>query len=315
MSWFGFKIHHAPWELRVMRLLLAVLVYRNLPKPTVAAQPHPHGIAQLVDLTFLADPQVFAVLKGLLLVPLALFVWGRWMAPSLTYILALWTGVWTLNQSQGAIGHGNQIVGLIVLALWLAHTLGSWLWRRGAPWRRPGLTLDDLSIYWVQQMIAAAYVVAGISKLARSGFQLAPFLPCWLLDVQYMPVQITKTHEELYYAVLKPELLERSAQLAGLFAAHPDLTRLFFSGGLFLELLAFLLLINRAWAAGIGVALYLMHAMIGLTMLLHFSLNQYVILIFLVNVPYWAMVAARSLRARVDGSVAPTPAGPAPTGR
>lgn len=306
MSWFGFHTHYADWELRVMRLLFAVLVFAYLTKPSVAALPHPNGVAQFVDLTFLADARVFGALKGLMLVPLTLFVWGRWMSLSLTYILALWVGSWTLEQSQGAIGHASQIVALVLLAMWLGYAVGPWFWRRTG-FRQPGLTLDDLSMYWVQQMIAAAYVVAGVSKLVRSGVQLAPLLPRWLADVQYIPVQIVKTHHEAYYTLPNPELLERSQRLAGFFALHPDLTRLFFGGGLAVELLAFLLLINRAWAAWIGLSMLVMHVMVELTMELRFTMNQLVVLVFLVNVPYWAVIAARHFRSRLPGPWRPTP--------
>lgn len=294
MSWFGFDTHHARWELRTMRLLFALVLFWGIFRPPVAAMPHPHGVAHLVDLTFLADPQVFAVLKSLLIVPLALFVWGRWMAVSLTFITAFWIGSWTLIESQGAIGHGSQIAGLVLLAMWLAYVVGPWLRRREGVWaRRPDLTLDDLAIYWVHQVIAAAYVVAGVSKLTTTGFQLVPFLPRWLVRVQYIPVQITKTHEEEYYAFLDPEQLERAQVLGDLFALNPDLTRFIFSGGLVLELLAFLLLIDRRWAAGMGVALIMMHVMISLTMNLHFTMNIWVALIFLINVPYWLAQGAR----------------------
>jgi hypothetical protein len=298
---FGFRVHYGTWELRIMRLLLAWLVVDSLRRPAVAAAPHPHGLAQLVDLTFLADPRIFATLEWVLLVPLALFVWGRWMAVSLTYVLALFVGTFTLRNSQGAIGHSTQIVGLVLLAMWLAYTVGSLARLAGARSRRPDLTLHDLSIYWVHQFIAGAYMVAGVSKLTRSGIHLSPLLPAWMLDVQYAGVQITKTNEELYYATLDPTFLEQAATLGGFFVAHPDLTRVLFSGGLVLELLAFLLLIDRRWAAVIGVLLILMHTMISHTMNLSFRLNVYVVLIFLVNVPYWAAaLAARRSRTRVS---------------
>jgi hypothetical protein len=297
-SWFGFNTHYATWELRVMRLFFAVLVFWRLDRPAVAEAPHPHGIANLVDLTFLADPWVFTVLKSFLVVPLILFVWGRWMTVSLTLILAAMIGTQTLNQSQGAIGHRSQIVGLVLLALWLAYLVGPRLRRSRGTWWRADLTVDDLGIYWAQQMIAAAYCVAGITKLAVTGFQLVPLAPRWILNVQYIPVQITKTHEEAYYTAFDPEMLDRGRFLAELFVQNPDLTRLFFSGGLVLELFAFLLLMGRRWAAGMGVALIGMHMMIALTMHLHFWENVFVAAIFLVNVPYWLAVLGRTHESR-----------------
>ncbi|MGI9243657.1 MAG: hypothetical protein ACR2RV_22865, partial [Verrucomicrobiales bacterium] len=69
--------------------------------------------------------------------------------------------------------------------------------------------------------------------------------------------------------------------------AHPWLTRLMLTGGLVLELFAFLLLINRAWAAAIGISLIAMHLAIGELMGLHFPQNIQADFGMLVNAPFW----------------------------
>jgi len=70
-------------------------------------------------------------------------------------------------------------------------------------------------------------------------------------------------------------------------AEHPWTTRLFFSPGLFLELLAFVALWGRRPAAFIGMGLLIMHYVIGIVMGLRFSAHEWLLLIFLVNMPYW----------------------------
>jgi len=67
--------------------------------------------------------------------------------------------------------------------------------------------------------------------------------------------------------------------------------RLLFGGAFILELGALLALKNRAWACGIGLGLLAMHAGIHLVMHLRFVNHEWLILIFLVNVPWMVMAA------------------------
>jgi hypothetical protein len=68
---------------------------------------------------------------------------------------------------------------------------------------------------------------------------------------------------------------------------HPGWTIWIFGPGLFLELLAFVALWSRAVAFWIGLALVIMHRMIAVIMDLHFELNEWAVLIFFINLPWW----------------------------
>ena len=68
------------------------------------------------------------------------------------------------------------------------------------------------------------------------------------------------------------------------------------TSGLLLELLAFLALVGRKSAFAIGVMMIGLHVSISLVMHLHFPQNEQTCLIFLVNLPFWAVLAGRRLR-------------------
>jgi hypothetical protein len=76
---------------------------------------------------------------------------------------------------------------------------------------------------------------------------------------------------------------------------NPNVTRLFLGGGLLIELLAFLLLVNRVWALVVGAFILALHWGIDLTMGLNFKYQMAVVAIFLVNVPFWAGVLGKKI--------------------
>src|SRR5882672_4113454 len=114
-------------EALVTRLLCAALVIRAVPlRVPFTSQPHPTGLARVLDLTFLSSPAVMTALLLLLACSCVLYVAGRLILLALSIMLFMTVGPRTLIHSQGAVGHGHHIVALIVLAqlagyLWQAH--------------------------------------------------------------------------------------------------------------------------------------------------------------------------------------------------
>ena len=113
----------------------------------------------------------------------------------------------------------------------------------------------------------------------------------WIIDSPDVAVQIVKSHSQKYYEYLQPQWSDMGMTYANWITAHPWLTRIMLTGGLVLELFAFLLLINRAWAAAIGISLILMHLAIGELMALHFPQNIQGDFALLVNAPFWIFAA------------------------
>lgn len=108
----------------------------------------------------------------------------------------------------------------------------------------------------------------------------------WIAQLPNISVQILKTHGQQYINTQNPEIIERGWLIAEWISNNPNLVRTIFGSALYLELFAFLALLNRPAGIALGAGLWIMHSAIAYTMELHFSVNQWVILLFLVNVPF-----------------------------
>jgi hypothetical protein len=145
------------------------------------------------------------------------------------------------------------------------------------------------------QVIAAAYVIAGVIKLMRTK-------GLWIIESPNLSVQLMKTNAQNYYDKLQTDaVFEQRAALAQYMIDNPNLTRLFLGGGLFIELFAFLLLLNRRWALVMGFFILSLHWGIEMTMGLNFKYQMAVVAIFLVNVPFWVGVVCKMSGKKDDG--------------
>lgn len=307
---------HAAWEVLLMRLLFAGGIYflsLRLMVPEVLpgawfesggfaretlglrASEHklsgfseakePVGIGLLIDLTFLSGEAVGKWVHWVALGALLVYVTGFLLPFSTLVLFALHCTIFTLNNSKGAIHHGYQIFTVVLLAqvcvLWVPWLVRAWPpLRKILPEHRAGLHRRDLFVYYSQLAVAGVYMIAGLSKMLRSHVK-------WIIDSPDVAVQVVKSHSQKYYEYLQPEWGDMGMGYATWISANPGLTRVMLTSGLLLELFAFLMLINRAWAAFIGISLIVMHEMIGELMALHFPQNSATDFALLVNAPFW----------------------------
>lgn len=281
MGLFTLKNKYEGYEHRIMRWAFAIVMFLAFKDIKLfATQEYPIGIAQFVDLTFLSNPLIQNISYILFIAAIILFLLGRNFILSLSYLFIYSTITMTLYSSQGAVGHGTQIVSLVILAQLIAH-----VWHRYFIKDNQKLNVNDLCFYYTQQIIAAAYVVAGITKLMRSGL-LYNIIPIWSVRVKFIPVEITKIHDQKFYGTFNANMMERGDLISQFLLDHQLLTQCMFSLGLFLELFAFFLLINRFSSILVGLSLIGLHVVIGLVMNLHFYYNIMVLFIFTLNVPW-----------------------------
>lgn len=283
-------IHFAWYERLAMRVLFALVLERHIPASlshlTITA---PNGVARIIDVRFLLEPSAFAVGRSLLLAALVLYVLRVGWSIALPYITLFSIGVGTIINSQGAISHYLQIVSLVLLAQTAAHFYS--LSGKGKAAASEGLSREDLLVNWSQQTIAAVYLVSALTKLIHTK-------GAWILQSPLIAVQIIKTTEQDYYDRLHPAGLQAGLRVAEWITLHPLLVMLIMTGGLLLELSAPLLLLGRGWAACYGLALVAFHETVGRVMQLHFTYNEYLIWIYLVNVPFWVWLGWRRMRER-----------------
>jgi len=272
-------IRHQPYEVFLMRLSLGILfLWYGLPKiQSIVGQPAPVGLGKFVDFTFLCNPRTALALKVGVVLALILYTFGRFLPLVLPYMLFVALAFGTLYNSQGAIGHSYQPLSLVLLV-----QCALALWAVAARHAHPGALPEDKATYFnreihcTKQAIVAVYVTSAITKLIESK-------GAWLFDLPSIAVDLQKTQEQYFYDHLTP--LPHS--LTDVVIQHPNLAYLIFAPGLFLETFAFLALFGRKWALVMGLALVTMHYLIAAVMGLSFKVLAGLVVIYLINIPYW----------------------------
>jgi hypothetical protein len=268
-----------------MRVGFACLVWMVTPARLIFTDiPWPNGVARLIDLHFLLDPRAYGVARIALAAALILYMlrFALWLA--LPVALFVNVAAHGIRNSQGAISHYAQIVSLVLLAQTGAYFYG--LWRRHH--REERSPLENREVWWSQQTIVAVYLLAGISKLvATKGL--------WVWQARWIGASIAKAAYQSYYNTLDRAALEQQLAMANFAAAHGWIVALIAGAGLLLELGSPLMLLNRVWAAVLGCALVCFHLGLDHTMHLIFIYNQWLLLIYMINAPYWIVTATRKI--------------------
>ena len=157
--------------------------------------------------------------------------------------------------------------------------------------------LEDRAIWWSQQSIVAVYLVAGITKLlVTKGL--------WIFQAHWIGVSVAKSAYQSFYDNFNQADLQHQLAIANFAAAHGWIVALIAATGLFLELGSPLMLINRATAALFACALVGFHVSLDYTMGLSFIFNQWLLVIFMINAPYWIVTGGRKIFG--PGRAAPT---------
>lgn len=332
------KIRYAAYEWLAMRVLFAYAMVESFAlsgfapfSPGAAlgrgenflALPYPRSLANFVDVTWINQPEHIHLVAGSLGVLLVVFVLGIAPAISMLGLLAFQCCLGSLENSQGGnVWHTSQVLALVMLGFAIAAVGENFTaWRQGglralwaerfrwlgyalrtpAAWLRPAVGPLETSvearrsrtIYLVQQCLAVTYMVAGISKLWISKGR-------WCVQVQEIWLQFEKNQLLKYYQTLQPtpSFVTWATQAV---EAHPTLTSGFFSVGLLLELGCFVALFNRGLMGLLGVALVVMHLLISACMMLDFYWNEWLVVIFFINVPYWLVRLGRTRSRGMQG--------------
>eukprot|EP01102_Stenamoeba_stenopodia_P000010 TRINITY_DN10003_c0_g1_i1.p1 TRINITY_DN10003_c0_g1~~TRINITY_DN10003_c0_g1_i1.p1 ORF type:complete len:355 (-),score=58.77 TRINITY_DN10003_c0_g1_i1:23-1087(-) len=301
-----------------MRIILAITVCRSLPYncETLVTQPEPNGIAQYIDLTPVCSAHYYDLWRALVFIAAILFATNRFTFVSLLVMCVIHTSIFTLKNSQGWIGHNNQIISLPLLIQCIHYGwcgIKRWFLRSssikskmetsssfenfngnsnsvmesgGHRGQQP--TDDDLAVWYSQQAIVATYVISAVTKHVLS-------FEGWVQDSPNLVLQVLKTNEMGYYNFLLHAYADD--KLANFIVEKlletPKLAILMFGPAYVLEALAFLALYNRLALLLGGISLISMHLGISLIMRLNFKYNEAVLFAYFVNLPYWANLLYR----------------------
>ncbi len=302
-------VRHAGWEIAVMRLVFAMLVwdvhsgwinYWRQPWQAVlqmalpsrwndvpyASQPHPNGLGMWLDFSCMAGNATEPWLLMAAGVSLLLYVIGIPAAFSLAVPLLTGIGTATLINSQGAIGHIAQGLHLCLLMVWLAGVWALVCKKRGRPLPCE-FNAGQLEMDWARQGLAASYVVSAITKLVESKGR-------WFIEARYFPLGLVKNNDMQYY-----DTLDASARgldwLPQFLMEHPLMCQFLFGIALPLELFVFLGLRNRGLAAWFGIGLIGFHETVTQLTHLSFIFNKLLLLILFVNPLWWLSKGAGRL--------------------
>ncbi|MEZ5299514.1 MAG: hypothetical protein R3F11_02425 [Verrucomicrobiales bacterium] len=250
-------------------------------KYTYDSMPVPNGLGHWIDFTW-----VYTHHQGLkigLWIACACYVAGVFTVPAVGYLLVLAVALGTLRNSQGHVHHGTQLMALTLLALFAGYLIAAIRNLSARRWR-PFASVKDHRFAFMcgLQGIAAYYFVAGVAKIEARG------LFRWIGELQNMGIYVDRNGHQQFLAGGTAEAYERSQAIAAWINAHPILTMMVFVPGLLVELGAPLALLNRRVAFAAGVVVLGLHVIVGYVMQLTFPMNELVILIFLINVPFLA---------------------------
>lgn len=276
-------------EAAFLRLFFAAAVVWSIWTPSKYDRVEdPAGLASLgVPVAWIGQPGVHPwLLAGTMLCGL-IYLIGVWRPGWLTLVGLLGmtvahVGYWTLGNSQGNTFHGSQMTSLVLvaqLAAWIIMKVREHRNIAASP-RWPGL--DSILLYFSQCAIAGVYVTSAITKLLKSGGR-------WMFDSHYFAKSVQKVWRQYHFDNPSDGNYTGISPWAAWLVENPVLARLLFAPGFIFEILAFLLLMNRVWAAGVGVLLILLHVGIGIVMQLYFPEFEVLVFIFCVNLPFWVM--------------------------
>jgi hypothetical protein len=280
--WYHFSevtVAHYGWEMLLMRGLFSWLLWQLLPGSIpFIHQPIPNGVGHLFDLTFLADQNLFFILRIGYGLALLVFISGLLPIISLGYVALLLIMVGALENSQGAIGHHLQLACMVASAQWIVYVCG--VRGGGKSALKPSIEVHQRATHWAKIVIVASYVTSACVKLIASG-------GLWIIQLPDVSLQLIKTHANVYYDTLWAQTEWVANELPHFISNHPNLTRIFFTPGLLLEVFAFIAITGRRGAGFIGVGLLFMHLLVRWVMNLSFSAHEWLLMIYLINLPYW----------------------------
>jgi hypothetical protein len=282
------QIQYGWLERGIMRFLFAVVVERHVPHSlshlTIST---PHSLGRFVDLRFLLDPETFLVCRYLLWAALFLYVLRVAWVVVLPYLALLSIAVGIIINSQGAIGHYLQIMSLVLCMQTAAHFYGWIQSLRGREKLSPAAN-EDRVISWSQQAIVATYLVSALTKLVHTSGM-------WFFQSPLIAVEIIKATDQDYYNRLNAAAYGSGSAIAEWIVQHPFLIAVGLGAGLLIELTSPLALLDRRFALCYGLALLTFHETLQRVMKLNFLYNEYLLWIYLVNVPFWIWFAGRAI--------------------
>ncbi len=241
------------------------------------SQPFPVGICTVVNCaTFTASPTRLLTIIALS-IALMLYVLEIAMTLNLFFLSTISIVILSLEESNG-MSVENGVLSLLFFTQFLAYLINVF---------NADSSLNKNRIQYPLQIIAAVYVLAGISKVWASGSNwFWDDAPKFTLEIQRVFFAKFATNGEHYYQQMgictTDFFLKNIFMLKGM---------LFFA--LLFELFAFIMLFNRKLSFIYGFVLLAMHLGIYLIMNITFPTIMVPMLVITINPLYWVVLLLR----------------------
>ena len=275
----------SPLEGLFSRLLFgAVLLYSLRFSLELDTEPHPVGLLRLIKfwdpqftLTWLSHDATFDSYRWWCVLAVVIYVSGFALPLVLPTLAILHTLPFTLYNSQGYTHHGYQILSLTLIAQACTAIFAAFCQGKSA-WLLPNDRFRSWLLIQAQVIITGSYLVSIVTKMDESDGK-------WLLESNYVALDMVKTQRQSYLNHLDPKYLDAESDAEWLME-RPSLARILFGSGFILETLCILAIGNRALGLLFGLALIIMHRSIDHLMGLTFLNNELMCLLFLIGLPF-----------------------------
>ncbi len=258
------------WFWMKVTLVLPVVFYFLYCLNRYHAQPFAMGLCRYVDCSQIAFFPLNA-LVGLVLFILAIcYLLEKQMLLSTFGLFLISMLVLSLDESNGNPAE-NGIITMLFFAQFAAYLIHALVSDSNLSGHRVNFSL---------QIVAAVYVLSGLSKVIHSG------LYWFTYDAPRFTLEIMRVYYSQYASAGAEHFISKGYAFANFLLAHPLLLQTLLLGALLLELGSFLILINRRVAFVYGMLLLLLHAGIYWAMHITFPTIMFPMLAVAVNPAY-----------------------------
>lgn len=254
-EWIGIKI-------ALSLMWLGIFRYTSINQDIIL---YPTGLCAFFDCSLLTSNYTFAVLIFIGVILAILYILEKWMPFTTFLMFFISLLIFTLEESNGILNR-NSLYSMAFLAQFFAYYRNN----------NNNNNLKSERIQFPIQIIAAGYVLAGISKLKESGLN-------WITSAPQASIQILKNYCYAYFDTGQVHYLNHGMKLVNFTLENVLFIKIIFASSLFLELFAWIAIKNKQNALIYGLLLTAMH--LGILYFMHIMIVSIFapMIIFMVN--------------------------------
>jgi len=250
------RFKFTPMEWNLVKIL-SIIFWLLLTIPILLKyhnQPQPEGICNYINCAFFSSSSFTYFTFGFLLIVSLLYLLERFMLLSIFLIAVLSVIIFSLEISNAGHSSRTEIVSMLFIIQFIAYLRYS----LGGNKFKEETTAYNVAMMYSIQIIAAAYIISGISKLGESGIG-------WVTEAQNISVRILRSYSSRAVDLDDSNLEQRGRNLAAFVLQHQTLIKIGFAGALFAEICAFIAMFGKRHAHYYLIVILLLQGGIFLT--------------------------------------------------